>query len=64
LNKDEMVIVHHSDADAKMQSIMPGHAQQSRWGKFVLWYIPLQEGMLLENPSPQGMLRRETRGKG
>jgi 4-amino-4-deoxy-L-arabinose transferase len=63
LNKDEMVIVHHSDADAKMQAIMPAQAQQSRWGKFVLWYIPLQEGMLLENPTQQGMLRKETRGQ-
>ena len=46
LNKDEMVVVHHSDADAKMQAIMPAQAQQSRWGKFVLWFIPIQEGML------------------
>ena len=42
LGKDEMVIVHHSDADTKMQAIMPAQAQQSRWGKFVLWFIPLQ----------------------
>ena len=42
LNKDEMVIVHHSDADARMQAIMPVQAQKSRWGKFVLWYIPLK----------------------
>lgn len=42
LGKDEMVIVHHSDADAKMQAIMPAQAQQSRWGKFVLWFIPVQ----------------------
>ena len=40
LNKENMVIVHHSDADAYMNSIMPAQAQQSRWGKFVLWYIP------------------------
>ncbi len=43
LGKDEMVVVHHSDADARMQAIMPAQAQQSRWGKFVLWYIPLQD---------------------
>jgi 4-amino-4-deoxy-L-arabinose transferase len=42
LGKDDMVIVHHSDADARMQAIMPAQAQQSRWGKFVLWYIPVQ----------------------
>jgi len=42
LGQDEMVIVHHSDADARMQAIMPAQAQQSRWGKFVLWYIPVQ----------------------
>ena len=42
LGKDEMVIVHHSDADARMQAIMPVQAQESRWGKFVLWFIPLQ----------------------
>jgi hypothetical protein len=42
LGKHEMVIVHHSDADARMQAIMPAQAQQSRWGKFVLWYIPVQ----------------------
>ena len=41
LGQDEMVIIHHSDADAKMQAIMPVQAQQSRWGKFVLWYIPV-----------------------
>ena len=68
LNKDEMVIVHHSDADAKMQAIMPAQAQQSRWGKFVLWYIPLAEGTLLENQPQQGllqedMLRKERRGQ-
>ena len=40
LNKDEMVLLHHSDADAKMRALMPVQAQQSRWGKFVLWYIP------------------------
>ena len=43
LNKNEMVVVHHSDADTKMQAIMPEQAQQSRWGKFVLWYIPINE---------------------
>ena len=68
LNEDEMVIVHHSDADAKMQAIMPAQAQQSRWGKFVLWYIPLAEGTLLENQPQQGllqedMLRKERRGQ-
>jgi 4-amino-4-deoxy-L-arabinose transferase len=42
LNKEAMVIIHHSDADKKMQAMMPVQAQQSRWGKFVLWYIPLQ----------------------
>jgi 4-amino-4-deoxy-L-arabinose transferase len=41
LNKDKMVIIHHSDADAFMQSIMPSQAQESRWGNFVLWYIPM-----------------------
>jgi hypothetical protein len=41
LNKDEMVLVHHSDADEKMLALMPEQAQQSRWGKFVLWYIPI-----------------------
>ena len=46
-----------------MQAIMPVQAQQSRWGKFVFWYIPLEEGMLLENPPQQGMLRKETRGQ-
>jgi 4-amino-4-deoxy-L-arabinose transferase len=40
LNKDNMVIIHHSDADAFMNSIMPPQAQQSRWGTFVFWYIP------------------------
>ena len=53
LDKDEMVIVHHSDADAKMQAIMPAQAQQSRWGKFVLWYIPLPESTLKEKSSGQ-----------
>jgi 4-amino-4-deoxy-L-arabinose transferase len=43
LNKEAMVVIHHSDADEKMQAIMPAQAQQSRWGKFVLWYIPLPE---------------------
>ncbi len=43
LNKDEMVLVHHSDADAAMLALMPGQAQQSRWGKFVLWYIPINK---------------------
>ncbi len=43
LNKDEMVVVHHSDADAKMLALMPVQAQQSRWGKFVLWYIPINK---------------------
>ena len=41
LNQDEMVIIHHSDADAKMRAIMPAQAQQYRWGKFVLWHIPV-----------------------
>ncbi len=41
LNKENMVVVHHSDADVFMSSIMPAQAQQSRWGKFVLWYIPV-----------------------
>lgn len=40
LHKDNMVIVHHSDADAFMRSIMPSQAHESRWGKFVFWYIP------------------------
>jgi 4-amino-4-deoxy-L-arabinose transferase len=40
LNKDNMVIIHHSDADAFMLSIMPPQAQQYRWGVFVFWYIP------------------------
>ena len=53
LGKDEMVIVHHSDADARMQAIMPVQAQQSRWGKFVLWYIPVQA---------QGSLQTQDRG--
>ena len=43
LNKDEMVLVHHSDADAKMRALMPVQAQQSRWGKFVFWYIPINK---------------------
>ncbi len=68
LNKDEMVIVHHSDADTRMQAIMPAQAQQSRWGKFVLWYIPLAEGLLKqgqldEGSLNEGMLRKETGGQ-
>jgi len=43
VGKDAMVIIHHSDADKKMQKIMPAQAQQSRWGKFVLWYIPVHD---------------------
>jgi hypothetical protein len=52
LDQDDMVIVHHSDADAKMQAIMPERAQQSRWGKFVLWYIPVNErvGSYIDEP--------------
>lgn len=41
LHKNRMVIVHHSDADDFMNSIMPAQAQPSRWGRFVFWYIPL-----------------------
>lgn len=41
LNRKKMVIVHHSDGDAFMNSIMPAQAQQSRWGRFVFWYIPV-----------------------
>lgn len=41
LNKDAMVVVHHSDADDFMRSIMPAQAQHFRWGKFVLWYMPV-----------------------
>lgn len=68
LNKDEMVIVHHSDADAKMQAIMPAQAQQSRWGKFVLWYIPiaeslLKQGQLNDGSLKEGMLKIETSGQ-
>jgi len=40
LDKDDMVVIHHSDADAFMLSIMPPQAQQYRWGMFVFWYIP------------------------
>jgi len=52
LDQDDMVIVHHSDADAKMRAIMPERAQQSRWGKFVLWYIPVNErvGSYIDEP--------------
>jgi 4-amino-4-deoxy-L-arabinose transferase len=41
INKDKMVIIHHSDADVFMHSIMPSQAQESRWGNFVFWYIPV-----------------------
>jgi 4-amino-4-deoxy-L-arabinose transferase len=56
LNKENMVIVHHSDADAYMNSIMrsiyPGQAQQYRQGMFVLWYIPAgEEGQLVTKDS-------------
>jgi hypothetical protein len=40
LNRDKMVVIHHSDADEFMHSIMPPQAQESRWGNFVFWYIP------------------------
>lgn len=43
LNKESMVIVHHSDADDFMKSIMPAQAQPSRWGKFVFWYIAVSD---------------------
>lgn len=42
INKDAMVVIHHSDADDFMRSIMPAQAQHFRWGKFVLWYMPVK----------------------
>jgi len=46
LGKREMVIIHHSDADARMQAVLPAQAIVYRWGRFVLWYIPLQAAPL------------------
>jgi 4-amino-4-deoxy-L-arabinose transferase len=50
LGKDSMVLVHHSDADEKMQKIMPPQAQQYRWGRFVLWYIAAEAGSSASSP--------------
>ena len=36
-----IAVIHHSDAYDKMVRIMPQDSQLQRWGKFVMWIIPV-----------------------
>ncbi len=43
VNKQPIVIVQHSDGYQKMKAMLPSQATAVRWGRFVLWTIPVEK---------------------
>ncbi len=43
INKKPIVIVQHSDGSQKMKAMLPPQATVVRWGRFVLWTIPVEK---------------------